>query len=193
MFKKFVVSGIAMMAMAGFAAAQQPLITGIKNAAPFVTPTGNLARGELIAIYGSNLTNGVTLGSLPPGAPTTLSGTQVSIGGLPAPILFISPTQVNVQVPFEIPVGVPSVNVAVTSGASTSTPFLMGVVTSDLGMFSLQGGAPVSANTAVVNVSPGVAIVIMATGLGFITPAVASGTDPSFTTSNAIAIPSRSP
>jgi hypothetical protein len=48
----------ALLAMAGFAAAQAPLISGINNAAPMATPSDSVARGELISIFGSNLTNG---------------------------------------------------------------------------------------------------------------------------------------
>src|SRR5277367_6266269 len=96
---RIVIRGIALLAAAGFAAAQTPIITGIKNAAPLVPPSGNLARGELVSVYGTNLTNGVTLLSFPPNAPLTLGGTSVNIGGIAAPILFVSPGQINVQVP----------------------------------------------------------------------------------------------
>ena len=149
-----------------------------------------MARGELISIYGSNLTNGATLASFPPSAPLTLAGTSVSIGGTAAPILYVSPTQVNVQVPFEIPAGVPSVNVIVTSGTQASAAFLMGVVTSDPGLFSAQGVTPPSsANSVVVTAAPGSPVVLSATGLGAISPAVASGTTPTPGLSNALAIP----
>jgi len=190
--KSILTAGVALLAVAGFAEAQTPQITGIKNAAPLVTSTGNVARGELISIYGSNLTNGVTLESFPPTAPTSVGGTSVKIGSLAAPILYVSPTQINVQVPFEIPAGVPSVNITVTVGTLTSAPFLMSVVTSDLGMFSAQGGLylPVSANTALVNATPGTTLTIAATGLGSISPAVASGTVPVSDSSNALATPS---
>src|ERR1700733_7246359 len=178
---------------AGFAAAQAPQIAGIKNAASLVTASGNVARGELISIYGSNLTTGVTLISATPMAPQTLGGSSVTIGGIAAPLLYVSPSQINVQVPFEIAAGGPSGNVLVTAGSLVSTPFLAGVVTSDLGMFATQGsslGLPISANTATVNAASGSNVVITATGLGSITPAVASGTAPLLPDSNALAIPS---
>jgi collagen type VII alpha len=178
---------------AGFAAAQAPQIAAIKNAAPLVAASGNVARGELITIYGSNLTTGVTLISGSPTAPQTLGGSSVTIGGIAAPILYVSPTQINVQVPFEIAAGVPSVNVLVSAGNLVSPPFLVGVVTSDLGMFVTQGsslGLPVPADTATVNAKPGDKVVITATGLGSIIPAVGSGTPPAPPDSTALAIPS---
>jgi collagen type I alpha len=178
---------------AGFAKAQPPQIAGIKNAAPLVTASGNVARGELISIYGSNLTTGVTLISGTPTAPQTLGGSSVTIGGIAAPILYVSPTQINAQVPFEITAGMPSVNVLVTVGNVMSPAFLVGVVTSDPGMFVTQGsslGLPVSANTAMVNAKPGDKVVITATGLGSISPPVASGTPSLLGDSTALAIPS---
>ncbi len=158
-------AGVAVLAVAGTASAQTPTISGIKNAAPFVSGTGNVARGELISIYGSNLTGGATLVYFPPTAPLTLAGTSVSIGGIAAPILFVSPTQVNVQVPFEIPAGVPSLNVTVTAGTATSAPFLMGLATADPGLFVAQGVIPPSsANTVIVSTSPGATVSLIATG-----------------------------
>ncbi len=193
-FWRFPGCGIILLAAAVSAAAQGPSITSIQNAAPLLRSTGNIARGELVSIYGSGLTTGVTLNAYPPNAPTTLAGTSVNIGGIAAPILYISPGQLNVQVPFEIPAGMASVNVTVTSGSQTSAPFLMTVAASDLGMFVAQGtsiAAPTSANTAVILAAPGNTIHIAATGLGSITPAVPSGVtpNPAAQPSNALATP----
>ncbi|MGA2741723.1 MAG: hypothetical protein ABSG65_30335, partial [Bryobacteraceae bacterium] len=149
-----------------------------------------VARGELISIYGSNLTSGATLESFPPTAPLTLGGTSVHIGGVAAPILFVSPNQLNVQVPFEIPAGVPSLNVTVTVGTLTSAPFLTGMATADLGLFSAQGvDGPSAFNTVVVNTTPGATLVLEATGVGAVSPGVASGTVPASGVSNALATP----
>jgi len=190
MHRRILVIVLTFLAAAWSAAAQTPQITSIKNAAPFISASGNVARGELISIYGSNLTNGVTMQAYPPSAPVTVAGTQVSIGGIAAPILFVSPSQLDVQVPFEIAVGMPSVSVVVTVGSVSSASYPVGVVTSDLGMFSVQGNAPTSANAATVGAGQGTSLVITATGLGAIQPAVASGTTPSPGDSNALAIPS---
>ncbi len=153
-----------------------------------VPASGNVARGELISIYGSSLTNGITLESFPPSAPVSLAGTVVTVGGQAAPILYISPTQINVQVPFEIPAGVPSVNITVSSGALTSAPFLVGIATQDLGLFAAGFSLPSAANTAIVSAAPGTLVSLVATGLGSISPAVPSGTNPAGS-SNALAVP----
>jgi uncharacterized protein (TIGR03437 family) len=193
MLNRFLLLGTAVVMAAGFAAAQQPKIAGVQNAAPVVAGTGNLARGELISLYGSNLANGVSP-AFDSGSPTlSLAGASVSIGGLAAPISFASPTQINVQVPFEIPAGVASVNVTVTVGTLTSAPVVMSVVTADPGMLYMQAGnttaVPSQANTATIPATPGTALVIVASGLGSISPAVATGTMPSSSESVALAIP----
>src|ERR1019366_5601598 len=109
----------------------------------------------------------------------SLGGASVTIGGLAAPITYASPTQLDVQVPFEIAAGVPSVNVTVTVGSSTSTPYMLNVVSQDLGLAYAQVGTqifPVSQpNTAIVTASSGAQIALVAFGLGSVTPSVASG------------------
>lgn len=60
------------------------------------------ARGSIIAIFGANLATAAASSSSFP-LPTTLVGTSVLFGGIPAPLLYVSPTKINAQVPFEIP------------------------------------------------------------------------------------------
>jgi uncharacterized protein (TIGR03437 family) len=85
--------------------------------------------GWLISLYGINLqgstspTGGsVTATSLP--LTTTLGGTQVLINGTPAPLLFVSPMQINAQAPFETPVGTP-VQVVVIGSTLSSLPVMV--------------------------------------------------------------------
>jgi uncharacterized protein (TIGR03437 family) len=86
-----------------------------------------IAPGSWIEIFGSNLTN-ITrewagfdfTGS---NAPTSLEGVRVSVAGRPAFVRFVSPGQVNAQVPDGIGTG--PVNVTVTNGAGTSANIAM--------------------------------------------------------------------
>lgn len=72
---------------------------GVANIGGF-TLAGKLAPGSLGAIFGLNLSNqAVTAQSLP--LPTTLGGVRVLVNGSPAPIHYVSPTQVTFQVPYE--------------------------------------------------------------------------------------------
>jgi len=102
-----------------------PSITsgGIVSAGAFGAFT-SIAPGSWIEIYGANLAassrswaggdfNGVN-------APTALEGTKVTIGGQLAFIDYISPTQVNAQVPSNAPTGSQPVIVSTSAGASAA-------------------------------------------------------------------------
>ena len=176
--KRIAFSGIAILAVSGLAMAQ-PAINLIANAAADSVATGNAARGELISIYGTNLATGLGANFTPTSPILSLAGASVTIGGLAAPLTYASPTQLDVQVPFEIPAGVPSVNVVVTVGGAPSAPYILNVVTADLGMAYVQVGTQIfnvsAANTSIITATSGAQVAIVAFGLGAVTPAVTSG------------------
>ncbi len=147
-----------------------------------------------VSIYGTNLANGVASTFAPAAPVLSLAGASVTIGGIPSPVTYASPTQLDVQVPFEIAAGVPSVNVIVTLSNVASAPVLMGVVTADLGMFSAQANAtifaPSAANTVTVQATPGTVVTIYASGLGLVSPSIESGIGPAGTSSiKALVVP----
>lgn len=89
----------------------------------------SVAPGSWIEIYGSNLAagsrgwtaadfNGVK-------APTSLDGTKVTIGDQDAFIAYISPAQVNAQLPFNVGPG--PQQITVTTAAGTSAPYTVTV------------------------------------------------------------------
>jgi len=149
-----------------------PVITALVNAA---TNKGSssvpaAARGSIVSILGSNLATGPASSTGYP-LPIQLSGTQVLFGGIPAPLLSVSPTQIEAQVPFELP-DVSSVEVVVqaTEGSTTLQVILLA---QDPSIFAvLKGESLVSASNPV---NPGDVITIYASGLGAVFPAVASG------------------
>lgn len=107
----------------------KPAVTGVISASQFGGfPT--FGPGSWIEIYGTNLAesneewgtsnfNGLN-------APTTLNGTSVTIGGQAAFVDYVSPTQVNVQVPGGVIPG--SQPLVVTTEAGASAPFSTTVV-----------------------------------------------------------------
>lgn len=91
-------------------------VGGVVNAASSLpAPNNYVSPGAIISIYGtglSNVTQAVGIGDLVNGAlPKSLSGVHVSIGGLAAPLFFISPLQINAQVPDDLQPGVWGVTV----------------------------------------------------------------------------------
>jgi uncharacterized protein (TIGR03437 family) len=110
---------------------------GIVSAGAFGAFT-SIAPGSWIEIYGSNLAidsrswagsdfNGVN-------APTSLDGTKVTIEGQPAFIDYISPGQVNAQVPSNVATG--SQQVIVTTASGSSSPYTITVNTVQPGLLA---------------------------------------------------------
>jgi uncharacterized protein (TIGR03437 family) len=63
--------------------------------------TASIAPGTLVSFFGENLSDQTA--SAPPGAqklPLTLGGVQVYFNGVQSPLLFVSKTQINAQLPF---------------------------------------------------------------------------------------------
>ena len=86
----------------------------------------NIAPGSWIEIFGTNLTN-VTrewagFDFTGANAPTSLEGVSVTVGGRPAFIRYVSPGQVNAQVPDGIGTGPVQVIVTNEMGASAGIP-----------------------------------------------------------------------
>jgi uncharacterized protein (TIGR03437 family) len=71
-------------------------ISGVTNAASFAPE--ELAPGSIATIFGSNLTQ-VTAQAASVPLPTNLAGVTLNIGGVLAPLYYVSPTQINFQVP----------------------------------------------------------------------------------------------
>jgi uncharacterized protein (TIGR03437 family) len=78
-----------------------PLVGGLANAASF---TDSLAPGGILSIFGTQLAPAT--GSAPGlPLPTMMAGTTVTIGDYLAPLYYVSPTQLNVQIPYEVSPG----------------------------------------------------------------------------------------
>src|SRR5579862_2305653 len=104
------------------------------------------ARGELIEIFGVNLAEAPLAAAATP-LTTKLAGseTQVWFGDIAAPLLYISPNQINAQVPFELP-DVSVVELRVQTQHGTSAPVTVTILTQDPGIFSvIRAGQRVTA------------------------------------------------
>ena len=75
--------------------------------------------GEWVSIYGSNLASKAATWN--GDFPVSLGGTSVTIGGKPAYLWYVNPTQINLQVSDDLPLGSTSAVVTTASGSSSST------------------------------------------------------------------------
>src|ERR1041385_5436980 len=65
-----------------------------------------LAPGSLISIYGNNLTSGSTMqADFTRTLPVKLAGTMVRVDGVAIPLLYVSPSQINAQLPMDLSAG----------------------------------------------------------------------------------------
>ncbi|MBK9167608.1 MAG: putative Ig domain-containing protein [Bryobacterales bacterium] len=137
-----------------------------------------LAPGTLVQILGSGLST-VTIETDPSQPPFEAGGSAVLIGGIPAPLLYVSPTQINTQVPTELPPDVPhQMIVAATGAISVPQPVFVSPV--GPGVATTDGFAAARhADGRVVTVDdpalPGDRISIFAAGMGLTDIPVATG------------------
>lgn len=162
-----------------------PVINGVTNAASG-TP-GQVSPGEFITIYGSamaqstpsqlSLTKTNTIS-------TSLSGTQVLFDGVAAPLTYVSATQINAIVPYELH-GKTATQLQVSYNGVPSTPVSLGVATSAPGIFlgpppnaSAQAAAlnqDFSVNSFTHGAAAGLTIILYGTGEGQTSPAGVTG------------------
>ena len=174
----------------GDPAASASYIGAVLNAAGF--EDGPLAPGMTVALLGSNLAkvNAVPANSL--SLPLSLEGASVTVNGVPAPLLSVSPKQVNFLAPFGI-VG-PMAEVILRNGSGESAVRVSRADASP-GIFLSGSEANVfhANNTRVWDFAParsGEELVLFASGLGAVDQAVASGAPaPSSPVAKAVNLP----
>jgi uncharacterized protein (TIGR03437 family) len=166
-------------ALAFAIAAPLPVVSsgGILNAASSLPA---IAPGTLIAIYGSNLAAGTAPAASTP-LPVLLGNSSVSINGTPAPLLYVSPGQINAQVPYETKVGTAKLVVQSNGTSGASVDFT--VAATGPGVFTPQQSNHVLAlniadgtlNAAATPARPGQYVTAYLTGQGVVTPAATTG------------------
>ena len=106
-----------------------------------------IAPGTIVSIVGDDLAEYSE--SAPPGAdplPTELAGVQVYFDGIRAPLLYVSPTQINAQVPFEV-LDTTSINAYVRTRhkdgrVSITTAIAVPIIRCNPGIFAFDGPDP---------------------------------------------------
>jgi uncharacterized protein (TIGR03437 family) len=97
-----------------------PPVSSSAAAVSAANPLGgnNLGLRSIASIYGVNLSATTASADLGPPLPSTLGGTTLTIPGVNVPLFFVSPTQINFQVPF-ITTG--PQELTITQGAQSTT------------------------------------------------------------------------
>jgi uncharacterized protein (TIGR03437 family) len=148
---------------------------GLVNAASYLA---NIAPGSLISIFGTDLSRNVAAAQDTP-LPTTMGGVTVTIGGREAPLVYVSPAQINAQVPYETPEG--DAAIVVSAANLTTAPASARISAAAPGIFLLSNNLPAvqnqdsSLNTNQNPAPAGSIVVAYLTGMGQPESPVATG------------------
>jgi uncharacterized protein (TIGR03437 family) len=145
----------------------------VTNDASFTT---QISPGSIVALFGSGFAATTASGFALP-LPTSSNGTSVTMNGIPCPLIYVSPSQINLQAPMELQAGTAAVTVNNNGVALSTTVQVLaaapGIFTTD---YYANGGVAIlqdSATGAVLNVNhpavPGQNVTMYFTGIGPIT------------------------
>jgi uncharacterized protein (TIGR03437 family) len=157
---------------------------GVLNLASYVAP---VVAGSLAAVFGTNLASGQAFDITMP-LPNTLAGSSFQVAGRSMPLIFVSPGQVNLQIPWEL-AGLQQASITATVGSQVSALQTVSLASFAPAIFALdqQGtgqGAILIAPTALLAgaadassrpVMKGEYISIFCTGLGAVSNQPATG------------------
>jgi hypothetical protein len=163
------------------------------NAAPILYDNGTLdvftiapvagatvAPGTIVQMYGANLAAQTMPASTIP-LPTSLTQTSVFIGGMLAPLYYVSPTQINAQVPFELAAGQPY-QVIVSANGALSTAISIQLTADAPSIAQFAAGEIIAQHldaslvTEMSPAAPGEYIVFYVAGMGLTNQSIPSGT-----------------
>lgn len=144
-------------------------IAGVSNAA---SGQQVFAPGEIIAVYGTGFANFTQVSSALP-LPQFLAGFEATINGNPAPIYYVSPNQVNLQIPYETSTG--RASLVLGNSYENAPTYTLTVASAAPGIFMFSDGFVNPSRTA----ARGQVATLFITGDGAVTPAVTTGSPPS--------------
>ncbi len=151
---------------------------GVTNAASYAT---RISPGALASVFGSGF--GTVTFQADDGFawPTAAKGVSVKVNGVVAPLYYVSPVQINFQVPWATPTS-GTVDVAVLLSGGSSNIAAVPVATAAPGLFYLSSGAAIVQNAPSYtlndpsNPAPAAStIVAYLTGSGPVSPAAKDG------------------
>ncbi|MDQ6676140.1 MAG: hypothetical protein M3Z09_02455 [Acidobacteriota bacterium] len=146
------------------------------NAASYQT---GVAPGSIISIFGSGFTAGSTGQADGYPLPTSLAGASVTAGGKAAPLYYASPTQINAQLPVDLPANLATLTINTPTAKITGGDLV--VQATAPGIFQVGANQPAianqdgSLNTAVQPAAAGSIVSAFVTGVGAVDNVVATG------------------
>jgi uncharacterized protein (TIGR03437 family) len=173
-------SGFTVLPWSYDAATVPPVLDHIVNSADFTQP---IAAGGLVSIFGSQLSS-MSLAAASAPLPTTLADSCLTVNGSVVPMIYVSPTQINAQLPFQMS---GNANIVLKTPGGSSDALRTTVLPTAPAVFLSGTAGPVtgipvifrSTNGELVTPSnpihPSDHISIYLTGMGQTMPAVPSG------------------
>ena len=188
-------SGFTVLSANYAVAVAPPQIASVVNAANGQSP---VAPGGLISVYGQNMSP-VNMATSQIPLPTALGESCLVINGAPMPLLFVSPQQINGQLPFNVtgnstltihtPAGV-SNNYLFSVQPTAPSVFQTGVAGPDTGLATIVRADDNQLVTPTNPIHPKDTVIIYLTGMGQTFPAIAAGLPaPSDPLAEAVAAP----
>jgi uncharacterized protein (TIGR03437 family) len=161
------------------------LPNGVLNAASGAPSTHPISGGTMLSLYGSGLADALAQPADVP-LPTQFGGVSVTFNGIPAPLFFVSPGQINLQTPFAVQGN--TADIVVTNNGQASNTVKVPVAATSPGVFSVQqsgfgpGTVTHAADFALVTAQNparlGEIVSVFLTGLGAVNPMIADGAFP---------------
>ena len=148
-------------------------ISGVTNAASYQQAA---APGMILSVFGASLAKpGASLSAATLPLPLTLGGVTATVNGVPAPFYYASPGQLNIQLPYETPVGNALLNV---NNNGQVAAYSFPVSDSAPGLFTDASGSLVPYASG----HRGQTLVMFMTGEGEVSPFLATGVSPPLST-----------
>jgi uncharacterized protein (TIGR03437 family) len=154
------------------AAAGPPSIAAVTNGASF---RQTFAPGMILTVFGSQLAPSVASAASVP-LPAQLAGVSATVNGVAAPLYFVAPGQMNLQVPYEAGSSGQAVLTIANNGQTASTTFAISPLAPAI--FADANGSVVPSAAAVRNQF----VTLYITGAGAVSPSIATGAAPLFST-----------
>jgi uncharacterized protein (TIGR03437 family) len=133
------------------------------------------APGMIMSVYGAGMANSAQAASAIP-LPSYMAGFEAWVNGVPAPLYYVSPNQVNIQIPYETQPGSATLELG---NPYENVQYRFTVGSTGPGVFTFGDGFVNPSRTA----RRGDVATLFVTGEGLVTPSLATGATPSSNTS----------